>query len=49
MILMEFDMDISLALQLNRNDKIKGLNFEACKSIDDLVITLESEKRYTFR
>ena len=28
MILMEFDMDISLALQLNRNDKIEGLNFE---------------------
>lgn len=45
MILMEFDMDISLAMQLNRNDKIKGLNFEACESIDDLVITLDSGKK----
>ncbi len=49
MILMEFDMDISLALQLNRNDKIKGLNFEACESIDDLVVTLESGKKVYFQ
>ena len=49
MILMEFDMDISLALQLNRNDKIKGLNFEACESIDDLVITLDSEEKIYFQ
>lgn len=49
MILMEFDMDISLALQLNRNDKIKGLNFEACNNIDDLVITLDSRKKVYFQ
>lgn len=49
MLLMEFDMDISLALQLNRNDKIVGLNFEACESIDDLVITLDSEKIIYFQ
>ncbi len=49
MILMEFDMDISLALQLNRNDKIKGLNFEACESIDDLVVTLDSGKKVYFQ
>lgn len=49
MILMEFDMDISLALQLNRNDKIEGLNFEACESIDDLVITLDSGKKVYFQ
>ena len=49
MILMEFDMDISLALQLNRNDKIEGLNFEACESIDDLVITLNSGEKVYFQ
>lgn len=49
MMLMEFDMDISLALHLNRNDKIVGLNFEACESIDDLVITLDSEKKIYFQ
>ena len=49
MILMEFDMDISLALQLNVNDKIKGLNFEACESIDDLVIELDSGKKIYFQ
>ncbi|TQI66296.1 hypothetical protein [Clostridium sp. KNHs216] len=49
MILMEFDMNISLALQLNKSDKIVGLNFEACKSIDDLVITLDSEKNIYFQ
>lgn len=49
MILMEFDMDISLALQLNRNDKIEALNFEACESIDDLVITLSSGKKVYFQ
>lgn len=49
MMLMEFDMDISLALQLNRNDKIVGLNFESCESIDDLVITLNSEKKIYFQ
>lgn len=49
MILMEFNMDISLALQLNRNDKIEGLNFEACESIDDLVITLNSGKKVYFQ
>ncbi|WP_459482360.1 hypothetical protein [Clostridium saccharoperbutylacetonicum] len=49
MLLMEFDMDISLALQLNRNGKIVGLNFEACESIDDLVITLDSEKKIYFQ
>jgi len=49
MMLMEFDMDISLALQLNRDDKIKGLNFEACESIDDLVITLDSGKKIYFQ
>lgn len=49
MLLMEFDMDISLALQLNRNGKIAGLNFEAFESIDDLVITLDSEKKIYFQ
>lgn len=49
MMLMEFDMDISLALQLNRNDKIEGMNFEACESIDDLVITLNSGKKVYFQ
>jgi hypothetical protein len=49
MMLMEFDMDISLALQLDRNDKIEGLNFEACESIDDLVITLDSGKKIYFQ
>lgn len=49
MILMEFDMDISLVLQLNSNDIIKGLNFEACESIDDLVITLDSGKKIYFQ
>lgn len=49
MILMEFDMDISLALQLDRNDKIEGLNFEACESIDDLIITLSSGKKVYFQ
>ncbi len=49
MMLMEFDMNISLALQLSRNDKIVGLNFEACKSIDDLVMTLDSEKNIYFQ
>lgn len=49
MMLMEFDMDISLALQLDRNDKIEGLNFEACESIDDLVITLDSGKKVYFQ
>lgn len=49
MLLMEFDMDISLALQLSRNDKIVGLNFEACESIDDLIITLDSEKKIYFQ
>lgn len=49
MMLMEFDMDISLALQLNRNDKIEGLNFEACESIDDLVIELDSGKKVYFQ
>lgn len=49
MMLMEFDMDISLALQLNRYDKIEGLNFEACESIDDLVVTLVSGKKIYFQ
>lgn len=49
MMLMEFDMDISLALQLNRNDKIEGLNFETCESIDDLVVTLDSGKKIYFQ
>ncbi|MDD3279563.1 MAG: hypothetical protein PHG16_11915 [Lachnospiraceae bacterium] len=49
MMLMEFDMDISLALQLNRNDKIEELNFESSESIDDLVITLDSGKRIYFQ
>lgn len=49
MILMEFDMDISLALQLNVNDKIKGLNFEACESIDDLVIELDTGGKIYFQ
>lgn len=49
MMLMEFDMDISLALQLNRDDKIEGLNFEACESIDDLVLTLNSGKKVYFQ
>lgn len=49
MILMEFDMEISLALQLGRNDKIEAMNFEASESIDDLVITLDSQKKVYFQ
>lgn len=49
MILMEFDMDISLALQVNRSDTIKGINFEDCECIDDLVITLDSGKKIYFQ
>lgn len=49
MILMEFDMDISLVLQLNVNDKIKGLDFEACENIDDLIIELDSGKKIYFQ
>ena len=49
MILMEFDMEISLALQLGRNDKIEAMNFEASESIDDLVITLNSQKKVYFQ
>ena len=45
MILMEFDMDISLALQVNKSNTIKEINFEDCESIDDLVITLDSGKK----
>ena len=49
MILMEFDMDISLVLQLNENNKIKSINFEACESIDDLVLELDSNKKIYFQ
>lgn len=42
MILMEFEIDISMVLQLNSKEKIIELNFEACENIDDLVMTLES-------
>ena len=31
MILMEFDMDISLALQVNKSNTIKEINFELVK------------------
>ena len=49
MILMEFDMDISLALQVNKSNTIKEINFEDCESIDDLVITLDSGKKLYFQ
>lgn len=49
MILMEFDIDISMALQVNARDTIKALNFEDCECIDDLVITLDSGKRIYFQ
>ena len=49
MILMEFDMDISLALQVNKSNTIKEINFEDCESIDDLVITLDSGKKIYFQ
>jgi len=49
MILMEFEIDISMVLQLNSKEKIIELNFEACKNIDDLVITLESGKKIYFQ
>lgn len=49
MLLMEFDIDISMALQVNARDTIKALNFEDCECIDDLVITLDSGKRIYFQ
>lgn len=49
MILMEFEIDISMVLQLNSKEKIIELNFEACENIDDLVITLESGKKIYFQ
>lgn len=49
MILMEFDIEISAVLQLNENDKIGGLNFEACECIDDLILILESGKKIYFQ
>ena len=49
MILMEFDMDISLALQVNKSNTINEINFEDCESIDDLVITLDSGKKLYFQ
>lgn len=49
MILMEFEIDISMVLQLNLKEKIIELNFEACENIDDLVMTLESGKKIYFQ
>ena len=49
MILMEFEIDISMVLQLNSKEKIIELNFEACENIDDLVMTLESGKKIYFQ
>ncbi|MDM0497128.1 hypothetical protein QTH19_07795 [Clostridium perfringens] len=49
MILMEFEVDISMVLQLNSRGKITELNFEACKNIDDLVMTLESRGKIYFQ
>lgn len=49
MILMEFEIDISIVLQLNSKEKIIELNFEACENIDDLVMTLESGKKIYFQ
>lgn len=49
MILMEFEIDISMVLQLNLKEKIIELNFEACENIDDLVVTLESGKKIYFQ
>lgn len=49
MILMEFEIDISMVLQLNSNGKIVELNFEACENIDDLVMTLESGGKIYFQ
>lgn len=50
MILMEFGIDVSKVLRIdNANEKIEKIDFEACESIDDLVLTLESGKRIFFQ
>ena len=50
MILMEFEIDVSKVLGISSvNDKIVKINFEDCESIDDLVLTLESCKKYIFK
>lgn len=50
MILMEFGINVSSVLRIeNANERINMLDFEACESIDDLVITLESGKRIYFQ
>ena len=50
MILMEFGIDVSKVLGIsNAEEKIVKINFEACESIDDLVLTLESGKMIYFQ
>lgn len=50
MILMEFGIEASKVLGIsNADEKIEKINFEACESIDDLVLTLESGKKIYFQ
>lgn len=50
MILMEFGIGVSKVLGIsNADEKIVKINFEACESIDDLVLTLESGKKIYFQ
>ncbi len=45
MILMEFDIEIDVVLNLDIKDKIQKLNFEATDEIDDLVITTKTNRK----
>lgn len=50
MILMEFGINVSNVLSIsNADEKIIKINFEACESIDDLILTLESGKKIYFQ
>ena len=50
MILMEFGIEVSKVLRIDyANEKIDKIDFEACESIDDLVLTLESGRRIFFQ
>ena len=50
MILMEFEIEVSKVLRIdNANEKIYKIDFEACESIDDLILTLESGRRIFFQ
>lgn len=50
MIIAEFEIEVSKVLGINNADeKIVSIDFEACESIDDLIITLESGRKIYFQ